>query len=222
MPPRDEHLTTRGFVAPELSFVDGARGVATDAGMHTSADGEEDAAIRRDGAMAVDQVFQAGASAVARMAPLQGLRKLHRITDEHDVARAPGHGKDVGKRDLTRLIYDQAVEGARIVPRQAPGGRPTMPGCASSSRSSEDFLDDTAVHAFGARATRHRLEQVPDRLVAVGRDSDALPGAHQIDDRDRADVRLAGPGRSVDRQASSWALLRSRDWYRPEGRHGRG
>ena len=72
----------------------------------------------------------------------------------------------------------------------------------SVSSSTRLFLETADRHTFLAGGLADLVGQVVDRLVARGRDADALGAADQIDDDPRARPRLAGARRALDEEIS--------------------
>ena len=74
---------------------------------------EEDAEVRRDGGVAVEEVLEAGEAGLAGVAALGRLGELHLVADEDQVAGGLADGDGVGEGDLAGLVDEQVVERAR-------------------------------------------------------------------------------------------------------------
>src|SRR4051812_24196850 len=69
-------------------------------------------------------MIKSGYSGTARVCPLNGLRKLHLVTDEDNVLRRYAHGDDIGETHLSGFIDKEIIElsievGTREEPRSS-------------------------------------------------------------------------------------------------------
>jgi hypothetical protein len=151
--------------------------------MHAAAFGKEDAAFRWNDAVTIDEVLETGKPALAGMASLKRLRKLHRVADEDDVMRAAAHRENIGQGDLSGLIDEEVVEGRRVIAREMPGGgtydvrSPDLGRIIFGDGNDRrmvvgilgigDLLDDRTDERLVFRPFRDRFEKIPDGLVAV-------------------------------------------------------
>ena len=105
---------------------------------------EEDAAVRRDRRLAVEQVLEHRRLAPVRVRALQHLAELLRVADEHEVARRGAHRERVGERDLAGLVDEQVVELAVVLAVGEEPGRAAEQVAVVAVGVVEDVLDPVA------------------------------------------------------------------------------
>ena len=162
------------------------------------------------------------------MYTLNWLRQLHRITHQHDVARGRAGGHDVGQRHLARLVDEQIIEllvvlGSRKQPSSAAHQRVvaealilvviTLP--RSPDRSGPSPFEIFLMAFSSTPASRARFATAISRLSIALCEFEVtatrLPHADQRQNRVRADIGLARPRRSLDRQRAVVELSHSID-----------
>ncbi len=201
------------FRGAQPAVVDGVRNEAADRGVHAIGRVQKDAAISRDGGVAVQKVFQRGFARAAGMRALGRLAKLHLVAQQHDVARALAQRDQIRQADLPGFIHEQIIE---LLLEISPAEQPRRARHQLMARQvdpvvGKDVFDEVAVETgvvallarlLGAGERQARLarrllqagQQVVDGVMAVGRDRDALALAQQVHQHARAGVGLARAG----------------------------
>src|SRR3546814_2340872 len=81
------------------SLVHGRGNEAAEVGMHSARFRKEYAPLGRHRRMIAQKVLKRGHSAAARMRPLDWLRELHLVADQHDVARGHAPCANISETD---------------------------------------------------------------------------------------------------------------------------
>ena len=109
--------------AAEPPLVDRLGDEPADAAVHAVGAAEEDAELRRDGGVPVQQVLEAREAGLAGMAALHRLAELHLVAHQDQVPGRKAHGDRVRQGDLPRLVDEEVVERAgQLLAAEDPRG----------------------------------------------------------------------------------------------------
>jgi hypothetical protein len=165
--------------------------------------------VRRDGALATQNVVERRHISALRVAALHRLIELLRVAYQHYRLRRLRNRQHVGERHLRGFIHEQHVDRIeRIRPRPQPGGSAADRRTASQRGEqilialgegepvlrSFDFVSLLAALQLNPQFVGRldgRVDQVTNDLVAVGGDADRLTAPHQFTDHTRAGEGLA-------------------------------
>jgi hypothetical protein len=116
-------LTDAAREGLESTLVHRLRDEPADVRVHPPGLVDEQAPLRRDRRVLLEQVFEHRHACAGRMNRLGNLRELLRITEQNHVARARAHRERVRQRDLTGLVDEQVVERAvHLLAAEQPRG----------------------------------------------------------------------------------------------------
>ena len=152
---------------------------------------------------------------------MKRLVQLLRVAEENEAASARRRGECIREGHLTCFVDEEHVDrGGHVRPRPEPRRSANDVDGPSSERTlrtgvvqryclregrilvASTDLADAHANASLLRYTGNLLQQRTDDLVAVGRDANAPPILHQVNDHLRSDRALAGTGRPLDRQVA--------------------
>ena len=185
--------------------------------MHAPGGAEEDPAVGGDGRCPLEEVVEDRLPRLARVGSLNGLRQLHLVPDQDQVAGREPHRHHVGQRHLPRLVHEEEIERlVELLAGEEPGGprdqvgrgidravaghvpdeAPGKPGLLVGGA----LFDSAEAEAGLDRPAFHRRQEVVDRLVGIGRHPHPPPRPQQLHDDVGRRVGLARPRGTLDEE----------------------
>ena len=181
---------------------------------------QEQAAVGRDGLVLAEEVLERRDVGAVGMAALLRLLELLRVAEQDQALRRLRDREHVRQRHLPGLVDEQHVHGfAQLFARPQPAGagddigpaaseaRRPRRGCRSSPRCRRCGGVRPFAHLLQAADVCARSSAISDTFSSRLRITlwlsavmPTLAGADQRGDHVRAGVRLAGAGRTLDRQ----------------------
>jgi hypothetical protein len=206
-------------IADDASFIGEIGDEFADAGVHPTRHRQEYASLGENRAAPIEEVVEGRESGVAGMHTLNGLGKLHLITNKDDVPCSRSGCDKVRNRYLAGLIDEQMVECLiEFRSREQPGSaaddlrlpkdrigivrRRDDHGIIRTFISGRYLFRDAHPRACFAGTIGNGDQEVINSFVGIRGDRDPTSKAHEIQDCARAHICLARPGRSLDRKTA--------------------
>jgi hypothetical protein len=147
---------------------------------------------------------------------LDGLAKLHLVSDQDDVPRAHAHGNEIRQGHLPSFVKKEIVQGlCTLCTREEPGRPSDQRRMGRHAIVVRDILDHVAVkegigliggtfllaiepEIVGLGGLFHGGQEIVDRFMRVGRNADLVSCTEEGNNDVRGHRGLAGAGWSLD------------------------